>query len=303
MGDERWPALPYTGWKDTYETLHMWMQVVGKVAVATSPPLNHTWGSAFKVTTNGLTSGVLSHGGRAFQMAFDFRRHMFTIETGDGQARELGLSPRSVASFYAHVMATLRALDLPIRIWSTPVEIPTPVPFEEDTLHASYEPEAVERFWRILVEVERVLTAERCAFVGKASPANFYWGSCDLALTRFSGRTAPPREGPAFMRDAYSHEVISHGFWPGNEQMPEPVFYAYAVPEPEGLRGAAVEPPAAYYHQALGEFVLPYEAVRTASSPADALAAFIRSTYTQAATLADWNRQALDRPAPSDRVV
>lgn len=295
MPSQHWPALPYARWKDTYQTLHMWLQVVGKIAVATGPPLNHTWGSAMHLTARGLATGVLTFGARTFTATFDFIDHALTIAVNDGSSQTLRLEPRSVASFYAAVMKMMRELDLPVTIWSMPVEIPAPVRFELDEGHASYDARAVEDFFQALLDVEQVLTAARCQFVGKTSPANFYWGSCDLALTRFSGRPAPPREGPAFMRDAYSHEVISHGFWPGNDQVPEAVFYAYAVPEPEGLKTASVEPAAARYDTTLGEFVLPYEAVRTSAAPADTLAAFIESTYARAATLARWDRAALER--------
>ncbi len=295
MAQPDWPDLPYAHWKDTYETLHMWLQVVGKVAVATAPPLNHCWGSAMHVTARGLATNVLTHAGRSFTITFDFISHVLAIETTDGDSRTLPLVPGTVADFYRDVMATLRGMGLPIRIWSMPVEIPAPIRFEEDTIHASYVPDAAHAFWSILVNVERVLTESRCGFIGKVSPANFFWGSCDLALTRFSGRPAPPREGPAFMRDAYSHEVISHGFWPGNAMLPEPVFYAYAVPEPAGMKDATIEPAGAYYHREMGEFILPYEVVRTSASPADTLAAFIASSYATAASLAGWDRAALER--------
>lgn len=295
MTDLRWPELSYERWKPTYETLHMWLQVVGKIAVATGPPINHCWGSAMHVTSRGLSTGVLTHGDRTFAMAFDFIDHLLAITTNDGDSRTLPLAPRSVAVFHREVMDTLQAMSLPVRIWSMPVEIPSPIRFEDDTQHAAYDAGEVHAFWKALLLIERLLTAVRCGFVGKVSPANFYWGSCDLALTRFSGRLAPPREGPAFMRDAYSHEVISHGFWPGNEQTPEPVFYAYAVPEPAGFKEAGVAPARAGYNSTLSEFVLPYEAVRSASSPADALTAFVTSTYEQAATLAGWDRAALER--------
>ena len=298
MNDELWPALPYDAWKDTYATLHMWTQVVGKVALAQAPPLNHSWAIAFHLTPRGLTTRPLSHGARSFTMEFDFIAHQLLIRTTDGDRRALPLAPRSVAEFYREVMATLDAMSLPVRIWPVPVEIPEPIPFAEDTGHRSYDPEFARRVWRILVQVERVFTGARCRFVGKCSPAHFFWGSFDLAVTRFSGKPAPPREGPAFMRDAYSHEVISHGFWPGGGTVLEPVFYAYAVPEPAGLKEAHVEPAAAYYHQEMGEFILPYEAVRTAASPEQAIEAFVDSTYERAATLAGWDRAALERALP-----
>jgi len=295
MSNERWPPLPYQEWLETYATLHMWTQVVGKVALARAVPLNHSWAIALHVTARGLTTAVLRHGDRSFTMAFDFIDHELVIETSDGERRALPLVARSVADFHAEVMGTLDEMRLPVRIWSTPVEIPTPIPFERDTVHHAYDPELANRFWRIVVEVHRVFTEFRSGFVGKSSPAHFFWGSFDLAVTRFSGRPAPAREGPAFMSEAYSHEVISHGFWPGGGPILEPVFYAYAVPEPEGLKTAPVQPEAAYYHPELNEFVLPYEAVRTAASPDDALIAFMRSTYDRAATLGGWDRQALER--------
>jgi hypothetical protein len=296
-GDERWPALPYEAWKDTYATLHMWMQVVGKVALAQAPPVNHSWATALHVTARGLATRSLPHGRRAFTMEFDFIDHQLVIRTADGETRTVRLEPRSVADFYRDVMATLDRMALSVKVWPMPVEIPAPIRFDQDTGHHSYDPTYANRFWRIVVQAERVLTGVRCAFIGKCSPVHFFWGSLDLAVTRFSGRTAPPREGPAFMRDAYSHEVISHGFWPGSGPLLEPAFYAYAVPEPPGLKEARIEPSEAYYHRDLGEFVLPYEAVRAAASPDDAIVSFVNSTYAQAATLAQWNRADLERPA------
>ena len=294
MPNERWPPLPYEEWLDTYATLHMWTQVVGKVALARAVPLNHSWAIALQVTARGLATRVLRHGDRTFTMAFDFIDHELVIETADGARQALPLVPKSVADFYAEVMGTLDRMQLPVRIWSTPVEIPAPIPFERDTVHHSYDPELANRFWRIVVEVHRVFTTFRSGYVGKSSPAHFFWGSFDLAVTRFSGRLAPPREGPAFMREAYSHEVISHGFWPGSGPILEPAFYAYAVPEPEGLKTARVLPEAAYYHPELNEFVLPYEAVRTAAAPDEAIAAFVQSTYDRAATLGGWDRRSLE---------
>jgi hypothetical protein len=289
-----WPALPYEAWKDTYATLHMWTQVIGKIALAHTAPMNHSWSIAFDFTPRGLRTKLLTHRDRTFTLAFDFVDHQLLIET-IGEVRRLLLAPRSVAEFYREVLAELDAMRMPVRIWSMPVEVPSPVRFELDTAHRSYDREYVERWWRILVGVHQAFTASRCTFVGKCSPVHFFWGSFDLAVTRFSGRPAPSREGPAFMREAYSHEVISHGFWPGAPPILEPAFYAYAVPEPEGLKTAAVQPEAAFYHRDLGEFILPYEAVRTAASPEAAIAAFVDSTYSQAATLAGWDRAALER--------
>jgi hypothetical protein len=295
MTNDLWPALPYDEWKDTYATLHMWTQVVGKVALAAAPPINHCWGIALHVTARGLSTSLLPHDRRVFTIEFDFVDHHLVIRTSDGDARVLPLAPQSVADFYRDVTAALREMSLPFKVWSMPVEIPSPIRFEEDTGHQSYDPVWANRFWRILVEIERVFTASRCRFIGKISPVNFFWGSFDLALTRFSGRPAPPRDGPAFMRDAYSHEVISHGFWPGGGPVLEPAFYAYAVPGPAGLKDARVRPDAAYYHRELGELILPYEAVRTAPSPDAAIIAFVDSTYDAAATLGHWDRAALER--------
>jgi len=293
--DEPWPALPYDAWKETYATLHMWTQVVGKVALALAPPLNHSWGIALHVTPRGLSTRRLMHGGRSFTMEFDFIDHRLVIRDSDGREQRVRLEPRTVADFYGEVMETLRAMQLEVHVWPMPVEIPSPIAFDKDTVHGSYDPVFAARFWRILVQVEDVFTRGHTSFVGKCSPAHFFWGSFDLAVTRFSGRPAPPREGPAFMRDAYSHEVISHGFWPGSGPVPEPAFYAYAVPTPAGLDAVAVRPEAAFYHKDLGEFLLPYESVRTASSPEAAIRAFVDSTYEQAADLGGWDRAALER--------
>jgi hypothetical protein len=297
MTNERWPPLPYETWQATRDTLHMWTQVVGKVALATAPALNHSWGIAMQITPRGLTTRPLPHGGRSFAIEFDFIDHQLLIKTSDGEQRALSLTPRSVADFYREVMATLQQMNLPVKIWPVAVEVPAPIRLDEDTAHNSYDPAAANRFWRVLVQLERVFTDSRSRFVGKASPAHFFWGAFDLALSRFSGRPAPPREGPAFMREAYSHEVISHGFWPGSPPLLEPAFYAYAVPEPDGFKHARVQPEDAYYHAELGEFILPYEAVRAAASPEQVVAAFIDSTYAAGATLAKWDRASLERPA------
>ena len=295
MAEELWPALPYDAWKDTYGTLHMWTQVVGKVALAQAPPLNHSWSIAMQVTPRGLSTRTLPHGDRSFSIHFDFIDHQLVIAASDGETRMLPLRPRTVADFYREVMATLEAMRLPVKIWPMPVEVPDPIRFDQDTVHHSYDAEAANRCWRILLQVTRVLTVSECSFVGKASPVHFFWGAFDVAATRFSGRPAPPREGPAFMREAYSHEVISHGFWPGGGPLPEPVFYGYAVPEPAGFKEAIVKPGATYYHRDLGEFVLPYEAVRTAASPDEALLSFVESTYDRAATLGGWDCDALKK--------
>ena len=298
IADEDWPALPYDAWKDTYATLHMWTQVVGKVALAVAPPLNHSWSIAMQVTPRGLSTRTLPYLHRTFTIQFDFIDHQLVIRASDGDTRTLPLRPQTVADFYREVMATLDGMGLAVTIWPMPVEIPSPIRFDQDTVHHSYDPADAHRCWRILAQVARVFTASQCEFVGKCSPVHFFWGSFDLAVTRFSGRPAPPRDGPAFMRDAYSHEVISHGFWFGGAPLLEPVFYSYAVPEPPGLKEARVQPAAAYYHRELGEFILPYEAVRNAASPDQAILEFIETTYDRAATLAGWDRAALERARP-----
>ncbi len=290
-----WPALPFNDWKDTQATLHMWTQVVGKVALALAPPLNHSWSSALQVTPRGLSTRTLPYGDRAFTLEFDFVDHQLVVRPSDGDARHLALHPQSVAAFYRDVMAHLAAMALPVKIWTMPVEIAPPVRFEEDTAHASYDQKAVERWWRILSQSARILSESQHEFVGKSSPVHFFWGSFDLAVTRFSGRPAPPREGPAFMRDAYSHEVISHGFWPGGGPLEAPAFYAYAVPEPAGLKDVQIRPDGAGYDKTMGEFLLPYDVVRGSASPRAAILEFVRTTYDRAATLADWDRSALDR--------
>jgi len=293
--DERWPALPYAEWRDTYATLHMWTQIVGKVALAAGPPLNHSWGVAFRLTSRGWTTATLTHDVRTFTLAFDFLDHVLLIDVSDGTRRSVALAPRTVADFYAEVTSRLRELSLTVPIWPMPVEIANPIRFDQDTQHHSYDPSWAQRCWRVLLQAERVLGRERCRFIGKCSPVHFFWGSFDLAVTRFSGRPAPPREGPAFMRDAYSHEVISHGFWPGNDALPEALFYGYAVPEPAGFRTAPVRPDAARYDESFGEFVLPYEAVRRSADPDQAVADFVQSTYAEAATRGGWDRAALER--------
>jgi hypothetical protein len=295
MIEDRWPALPYDAWKDTYATLHMWAQMVGKIALALAPPVNHCWGVALHVTSRGLATRPLAHTGRFFTLEFDFISHRLIIRTSDDFERFVKLEPRTVADFYRELVATLNDMGLAVKIWSMPVEIATPIRFEDDTVHGSYDPMFANRFWRIIAQLAHLLTEERCGFVGKCSPTHFFWGSFDLALTRFSGRRAAAPAGPAFVRDAYSHEVISHGFWPGSGPLLEPALYAYAVPGPVGFKDAKVRPDAAYFHKELGEFILPYEAVRTAASPEAAVRAFVESTYQQGANLARWDRQALER--------
>jgi hypothetical protein len=273
----------------------MWMQIVGKVALARAVPLNHSWGIAFHLTARSLRTPLLTCGERSFTMMFDFLDHELQFETSDGVRHTLPLAPRSVADFYGEVMGTLDQMGLATRIWPVAVELPSPIRLDRDVAHHSYDRESVERWWHALVSVHNVLAMCRSTFIGKSSPVHFFWGSFDLAVTRFSGRPAPPREGPAFMREAYSHEVISHGFWPGSGPLLEPALYAYAVPEPEGLKTAGVEPDGAYYHREMNEFILPYDVVRRAPSPEKAVAAFVNSTYEQAATLGNWDRASLER--------
>jgi Family of unknown function (DUF5996) len=295
-----WPELPLAAWQDTYATLHMWTQIVGKVRLALSPLVNHWWQVTLYLTPRGLTTSPIPYGTRTFAIDFDFLDHVLRIATSDGRVSERPLRAEPVADFYAATMASLRSLDIEVPIWPTPVEVEAPIPFAQDYQHASYDPDAAQRFWRILVQTERVFTEFRSRFLGKVSPAHFFWGALDFAVTRFSGRLAP-KHGPTpniadhVVQEAYSHEVSSLGFWPGGGPLPEPVFYAYAYPEPAGFKDARIEPKEAYYHPDMGEFVLPYEAVRTAASPDAALLAFAQSTYVAAADLAGWDRAALER--------
>jgi hypothetical protein len=294
--DDAWPALPLDAWRGTYATLHMWLQIVGKATLALTPLVNHFWNVAFRVTARGLATPALDAGGRALTITFDFVDHRLVLQCSDGASESIPLAPCTVADFHAAVLRSLAKLGVGVHIWTMPVEVPDPIPFETDTQHANYDASSANAFWRALVSIEPVFERFRGRFVGKCSPVHFFWGSCDLAVTRFSGRPAPAREdADPITREAYSHEVISHGFWPGGSGVEEPAFYAYAAPEPEGLAGAAVRPPAAFYSTALKEFLLPYEAVRAASAPETVLTAFLESTYDAAAELGAWNRQALER--------
>jgi hypothetical protein len=295
-----WPELPYAAWKDTYATLHLWTQVVGKIRLVQTPWLNHSWHVVLYVSPRGLTTSAIPYGDRTFQLDFDFLNHVLLASTDDGSHREVGLSPRPVAEFYADLMQSLAELDIEIHISEMPNELPGPIRFSEDRTHASYDPDYAQRLWRILVQVERVLYAFRTAFIGKCSPVHFFWGSFDLAVTRFSGRRAPLHPGgvpylpDAVAQEAYSHEVSSAGFWPGNDVIPYPAFYSYAYPEPLGFAQAAIRPAEAFYSQDLSEYILPYEAVRTAADPDQALMAFLTSTYEAAASLGKWDRAALE---------
>jgi len=291
-----WPPLPLDSWRDTRDTLQMWSQIVGKICLALSPPVNHFWNIALHVTSRGLTTPPLPYQGRTFTMTFDFLQHALVIETSDGARETLPLRAETVAAFHERLMQTLHAMGIDVRIWTMPVEVPEPIRFEEDTVHRSYDPAAARTFWEILLEMKPILESFRGEFIGKCSPVHFFWGSFDLAVTRFSGRPAPPRENAdAITREAYSHEVISHGWWPGGGPVNEPAFYAYAAPEPEGFKTAAVQPAAAYYHTELSEFILPYDAIRTSATPEADLQAFLRTTYDAAATLGRWDRGSLER--------
>jgi hypothetical protein len=298
MSSETLPALPFEEWRETCETLHMWTQVVGKVRLAQTPLVNHWWNVPLYLTARGLTTSAMPNGERTFQLDFDFVAHRLLFETSDGKTDALPLVPRTVAEFYVEVMGRLARLGVGVNIWTTPVEVPDPVPFERDTLHASYDPEYANRFWRALAWSARAFEEFRAGFVGKCSPVHFFWGSFDLAVTRFSGRRAPERVGAdAVTREAYSHEVISHGFWAGGAAFPHAAYYAYAAPEPAGLKEARVLPAAAFYSTEMSEFLLRYEDVRRAGSPAGALAEFLQSTYDAGADLAKWDRAALERTA------
>ena len=297
MPTERWPALPLREWTPTYATLHMWSQIVGKICLASTPLVNHFWNVTFRVTARGFATQTLFHGAREFQIVFDFIDHQLVIEAADGARRTLALEPMTVAAFHERVMSTLRAMDLDVRIWPVPVEIPDPIPFAKDVTHASYDREQAHRCWRVFSEAHRVLTDFRTGFIGKCSPVHFFWGGFDLAVTRFSGRRAPERPGAdKVTRESYSHEVISHGFWPGGGAVADAAFYAYAAPEPDGFRTAAVRPAAARYGTVFGgEYVLMYDDVRASSSPDRTVRDFLESTYEAGASLAKWNRAELER--------
>ena len=292
------PELPYDSWKDTLATLHMWTQMVGKIRLSLSPLVNHWWNVPLYVTSRGLTTSPMPYGSRTLEICFDFIDHKLIIETSDGEIRELALKPQSVADFYQLLMKTLSQLGMPVSIWTRPCEQPEEltIPFEKDTVHKSYDAEAAHKFWEILVWADSVFKEFRASFVGKASPVHFFWGSFDLAVTRFSGRRAPDRPGADFItREAYSHEVSSAGFWPGGGDIKGPAFYSYAAPEPAGFAERKVNPSAAYYHPVMKEFVLMYDNVRTAESPNAELLAFLQSTYEAAADLGHWDRDALER--------
>lgn len=296
-----WPSLSLGEWKDTAATLHMWTQIVGKIRLSQTPWVNHSWHVTLYVTSRGLTTSPIPYGLRTFQIDFDFIDHKLVIETSDGNVRLLDLRPRTVADFYSQVMSSLKSVGIDVAIHTTPNEIPDPIPFEEDHQHASYDADYANRFWRVLVQSDRIFKEFRVHFIGKCSPVHFFWGSFDLAVTRFSGRTAPPHPGgvphmpDVVAREAYSHEVSSCGFWPGGGAIDYPAYYAYAYPTPEGFKDYKIKPKGAFYSNDLGEFLLPYDEVRTSDDPDAALLDFLRSTYEAAADLAKWDRAALER--------
>jgi len=293
-----WPDLPLEEWRDTRDTLHLWTQVVGKVRLALTPLVNHWWNVPLYVSARGLTTSLMSYGEGGLELEFDFREHCLRACLDDGRERRVELAPRSVADFYRETMSVLAELGVRPKIWSMPVELPHPIAFEKDETHAAYDRDCVERFARILRLTDAVFTQFRAQFIGKCSPVHFFWGSFDLAVTRFSGRPAPVKpEADPITREAYSHEVSSVGWWPGDERLEQASFYSYAAPEPAGFRAARVRPAAAYFHETLGGFYLPYDAVRTAENPERMLLDFCQDTYAAAAELGAWDRAALERTA------
>jgi hypothetical protein len=298
-----WPALPLDAWSDTCATLHMWTQIVGKIRLAQSAWINHSWQVTLYVTARGLTTSPIPHGTRTFQIDFDFLAHRLVVQSSDGGTADMPLAPQSVAAFYRRLMEEMARLDLRVDIDTRPNEVPDPVRFDRDEAHRAYDPEYANRFWRVLVQADRVFKTFRGRFIGKCSPVHFFWGAPDLAVTRFSGRRAPEHPGgipnlpDRVTRDAYSHEVSSCGFWPGGGPVPHAAFYSYAYPEPPGFPAAEVRPAAAFYSRDMREFLLPYDAVREADLPDDVLLEFLQTTYVAAADLGGWDRSALERAA------
>ena len=297
---ETWPSLPLEAWSETCATLHLWTQIVGKVRLVQSPWVNHSWHVAMYVTARGLTTTPIPYGTRTFQIDFDFIAHQLTIQASDGSTGGFPLRPQSVAAFYSRLMEEMDRLQLHIKIRSKPCEIVDPLPFDQDEMHCAYDKEYAIRFWQILVQADRVFKQFRARFIGKCSPVHFFWGSFDMALTRFSGRRAPlhppvPNLAHFVVIEAYSHEVSSCGFWPGGGPIQEPIYYSYAYPEPEGFKGYPVRPTGAFYSSELGEFILPYAAVRRSKNPDQELLAFLQSTYEAAAETGRWDRTNLER--------
>lgn len=305
---DAWPSLRYADARDTCETLHLWTQIAGKIRVAQTPWVNHQWHVALYLTARGLTTSPIPYHDRVFELEFDFLRHVLDARASDGRVAEVALTDRSVADFHTAVRAALGELEIDIRIHGTPNEVPGAIPFGEDRARRAYVPEQAQQFWRTLLRADRVFKLFRSGFLGKASPVHFFWGSFDLAVTRFSGRPAPEHPGgvpslpDAITREAYSHELSSAGFWPGGGAIDYPAFYSYAYPEPPGFREAVVRPQEAFFHEGLGEFLLPYNAVRNADAPDDTLLAFLQSTYEAAATTGGWNRAVLECPFGEPRV-
>jgi hypothetical protein len=295
---ERWPALALAEWNDTYATLHMWTQIVGKVRLALSPKINHWWGTALYVTARGLTTSAIPYEKGIFEVRFDFISHNLDIATSLGESRTLRLAPRTVANFYAEFMNALHSLGINVKVWPVAVEVPRPTRFDLDESHSSYDSEYAHRFWRILASIHPIFQEFRARFIGKASPVHFFWGSFDLAVTRFSGRAAPERpDADIITTEGYSHENISAGFWPGDgEVIKDAAFYAYAAPEPRGFKDQAVRPRSAFYSAAKNEFFLMYDDVRLAESPERTLLEFCQSTYEAGAILGNWDRKNLERP-------
>ncbi|WP_404790703.1 DUF5996 family protein [Altericista sp. CCNU0014] len=295
------PSLPLSSWQDTYTVLHLWTQIVGKIRLALSPKINHWWQSTLYVTPRGLTTGTIPYQTRIFEIRFDFINSQLHIEASDGAIQKINLVTRSVAEFYHAVMAALKAIDIEVSIWTIPQEIVDPIPFDRDDRYFAYDPESARRFWQVLVQVDRIMTMFRADFIGKSSPVHFFWGSFDLAVTRFSGRAAPQHPGGVpgmadwVTREAYSHEVSSCGFWAGGGEVTDPIFYAYAYPEPDGFSTYPIQPTEAFYHTQMHEFILPYEAVRQATDPEAMLLKFLQSTYEAATSLGKWDRATLER--------
>jgi hypothetical protein len=308
MHDHLWPALPLNEWESTYATLHMWTQIIGKIRLNLTPLINHWWNVTFQVSTRGLATPMIHGKNAAFQIEFDFIDHQLVIKLSGGSTKAIPLGPMTVSVFYQNVLRLLEQIGIEAKIWPVPVEVQNPIPFEQDDKNTSYDPEYIDRFRRILIQSEKVFTEFRSRFIGKCSPVHFFWGSFDLAVTRFSGRRAPERpSADPITREAYSHEVISHGFWPGNRAsgpvereksdgvIQAPAFYSYTAPAPEGLSSAPIRPKQAFYSKAMNEFILLYDDVRNAASPEDALMDFLESTYRAGADLAKWDRSSLER--------
>ena len=297
---ECWPELRLADWQDTYATLHMWTQIVGKIRLELTPKVNHWWNVPLYVSSRGLHTSLIPFADRQFDMEFDFLEHQLVIRTTDARTASVTLAPRSVADFYEHVMDALRSLGIDARIWKMPVEVANPIAFDQDRVHAAYDREQVQRLWRILLSVDEVFKAFRARFVGKSSPVHFFWGSFDLAITRFSGRRAPEGNDAdpilrKIMQEAYSHEVISAGWWPGSGEIKEAAFYCYAAPTPSGFAEQSVRPAEAFYHSGLGEYVLMYDDVRRAKSPSSSLMDFLQTTYEVGARCGNWNCAELER--------